>query len=472
MTDLVDRLEALPTLEPVPRAEWEWLAAHGTIESLEAGTVVAPPGVRMEKLYLILSGHVAVSVDRGTGPRQVTEWRAGEVTGRIPYSRMGVTGPGRTNRVEAASEMLAIHERDFTEMAHRCPAFTAYCVHEMIDRARSFSASDLQDEKMVSLGKLAAGLAHELNNPAAAAVRAVRQLLAGLAEAERASRALGAGGVTADVLDAIDEVRAVCLAAPAGTVLSPLQQADREDAIAGWLARHRLDESLASPLADTAASMEALDQLANAVPGEVLEAALRWVAAGCATHSLAMEIRDASTRIVDLVAAVKRFTYMDSQTGPEPVQLEPGLRDTIRVMASKAKSKGIAVTVSVEPGVPPVRATGSELNQVWMNLLDNALDAAPKDGTVAVDVRRELDRVAVRVTDNGSGIPEAVGARIFDAFFTTKPPGQGTGLGLDIASRLVRRYRGEITFESRPGQTTFCVRLPVEAPAAGMPPTT
>jgi len=459
----------LPTLEPVPRREWEWLAAHGEVQTFKAGTIVAPPGARLEYLMVILSGHVAVSVDRGTGARRVAEWRAGEVTGRLPYSRMGVAPAGRANRVEADSELLGIHERDFPEMAHECPTFTGYCVHEMLDRARSFSASDLQDEKMVSLGKLAAGLAHELNNPASAAVRAATQLLAGLAESERASRALGAAGANDTVMDAIGQVRTACLAVPVGTVLSPLQQADREDVFAEWLAGHRLDGGLAAPLADTAATIAVLDELANAVPGDALEASVRWIAAGCATHALAMEIRDAAGRIADLVAAVKRFTYMDSQDGPEPMAVEPGLRDTIRVLSSRAKAKGVAVALEVEAELPPVRATGSELNQVWMNLLDNALDAAPPSGSVTVSMQRELDRVAVRVTDDGPGISEDVMPRIFDAFFTTKPPGRGTGLGLDIARRLVRRYRGEITVESRPGQTTFCVRLPADVPPHGEP---
>lgn len=456
--ELVERLAALPTMEPVPREEWEWLAEHGTFEVHEAGWPLAPGGVRLETLWVILSGHVTVSVDRGAGPRRVTEWRTGEVTGKLPYSRM-VAPPG-TNRLEVASELLAVHERDFPEMTRRCPTFTAYCVHLMLDRARSFNASDLQDEKMVSLGKLAAGLAHELNNPASATVRAAKQLIAGLAEAEAASRALGAADANSETLAAIERVRSVCIAAPAGTVLSPLQQADRADEIADWLARRGIDSALTEPLADTAATIDVLDMLAEAVSGDVLEAAVRWIAAGCSTHSLAVEIQDSAARIADLVAAVKRFTYMDSLAGPELVEVEPGLRDTVRVAASKARSKGVAVTLDVEQELPLVRANGSELNQVWLNLIDNALDAAPEAGTVTVDVRQELDRVAVRVTDDGPGIPEDVLPRIFDPFFTTKPPGQGTGLGLDITRRLLRRYQGDVTVESRPGRTTFCVRLP------------
>jgi signal transduction histidine kinase len=462
-TSLVDRLAALSRLDGIPREELEWLVAHGHLEVREAGTVLAPKGKRVEKLWVILSGHVAVQVDRGAGPRRVTEWRTGDVSGMLPYSRM--TGPPGDNYLEEESELLAIHEDHFPEMVHRCPAFAAYTVHSMLDRARSFNASDLQDEKMISLGKLAAGLAHEINNPASATVRGAKQLLVGLAQADAASRALGAARLSDDVLEAIEQVRSACLAQPAGTVLSAVQQAEREDGIADWLERHQVDPAHAAALADTAVTIEVLDRLADATSGETLDAALRWIAAGCATHSLASDIEQAATRISELVAAVKRFTYMDNPAGLELVDVEAGLRDTIRVLAAKAKAKGAAITLDVTADLPRVQATGSELNQVWLNLIDNALDAIPESGRVDVGARMERDRVVVRVVDDGPGIPPDVMPRIFDPFFTTKPPGQGTGLGLEITRRLVRGYQGDIAVESSPGRTEFRVSLLVGQPA-------
>jgi signal transduction histidine kinase len=465
---LVDRLAALPTLAKVPPAELEWLAAHGRVLRFRAGEVIARKGEKVENLFIMLSGRIAIQVDRGVGPRLVTEWQAGAVTGMLPYSRM--KGPPGNNYLEEDSEVFAVHEKLFPEMISRCPAFTAFTVHTMLDRARAFSASDLQDEKMVSLGKLAAGLAHEINNPASATLRAAKQLLASLGEADAASRALGAAGLSPGMLEAIEGVRSACLAEPGGTVLSAVQQADREEEIAEWLASHGADETHAEPLAETAVTTGALDALAEAASGDTLDAALRWIAAGCVTHSLATDIEQAAGRISEIVSAVKRFTYMDNLAGPEPMNVEAGLRDTVRVLASKAKSKGASITLDVEASLPNVHATGSELNQVWLNLIDNALDAVADGGRIEVGAFTALDRVVVRVADDGPGIPQEIMPQIFDPFFTTKPPGQGTGLGLEIARQLVRRSHGDIAVQSRPGLTEFRVSLPVARQAAAEGP--
>jgi signal transduction histidine kinase len=462
--DLIGRLAALAPFAQIPREELEWLATHGCIEAWEAGAIVAPKGKRVENLWIVLSGYVAIRVDRGAGPHRVTGWRIGEVGGMLPYSRM--TGPPGDAYIEEKSDILLIHEKHFPEMIRWCPVFTAHTVHVMLDRARTFNTSDLQDEKMISLGKLAAGLAHELNNPASATVRSAKLLLESLSKADSAARALGAAALKNEIIETLERTRAICLAAPAGSVLSPIEQSDREDAIADWLALHHSDPGYAASLAETAVTIEALDALANEISGKTLDAALRWIAAGCATHSLATDIERAATRIYELVAAVKRFTYMDKLAGPDSVNVEAGLRDTIRVVTSKAKSKGASITLDVEPNLLPASANGGALNQVWLNLIDNALDAIPNSGRIQISARQELDRIVVCVVDDGPGIPPDIMPRIFDPFFTTKPPGQGTGLGLDVTRRLLRRFHGDISVNSRPGRTEFCVSLLSEKPAA------
>ncbi|HEV2519429.1 MAG TPA: ATP-binding protein [Thermoplasmata archaeon] len=457
--DLVDRLAEHNTLGAAPREELAWLASHGSLRQLDAGEVLSAKGARVEGLFVVLSGRIAISVDRGAGPHKIMEWRGGDVTGLLPYSRL-VSPPGDTVAQEP-SEILAVPSDCLRAMTRECYEITAILVHSMLDRARVFNSSDLQDEKMVSLGKLSAGLAHELNNPASAIERSAVLLEDRLEDSERAARALGAARLTDSQLAVADGVRESCAATSERGVRSPIEQAEREEAMADWLADHGLDAAMAEALADTAATIEELDRLAGAVDGPALNAVLRWAAAGCTVRGLASEIQDAATRISALVMAIKGFTHMDQATVAEPVDLALGLNNTVAVLKSKARAKSVAVAVRVEPGLPRVRGFAAELNQIWANLIDNALDAVPDSGRVEVLAKREDRRVTVRVVDNGIGIPAATRDRIFDPFFTTKPVGQGTGLGLDIVRRLVRHNDGEVSVESQPGRTEFRVVLPL-----------
>jgi len=210
-----------------------------------------------------------------------------------------------------------------------------------------------------------------------------------------------------------------------------------------------------------------LDELADALPPEVLDVALSSIAAGYATRSLASDIERASTRIYDLVSAVKRFTYMDRATVAEPSSVAQGVIDTVAVLASKAKAKSVMIKLEIPGNLPKVRAFGGELNQVWANLLENALDAVEPSGQIVVTAKCDGPRIVVRFVDDGPGIPEEIQARIFDPFFTTKPIGQGTGLGLDISRRIVQRHDGQIEVESRPGRTEFRITLPAVQRASG-----
>jgi signal transduction histidine kinase len=332
----------------------------------------------------------------------------------------------------------------------------------MLDRARHFTSSDLLEEKMASLGKLAAGLAHELNNPASAVARSAQELTSRLSEVERASRALGAARLSEAQQAAVDRARQLCfVAAGAAFGRSPVEQADREDAIGDWLTRHRADAVAAEGLADSAVTLDVLDRLAKELDADALRAALEWLVAVCGTSQLASEIETAASRIHSLVAAVKGFTYMDQATMPKPVEVGQGLADTLAVLRSKARDKSVAMNLEVEADLPRIPGFGGELNQVWANLVDNALDVAKSRVTVAAG--RQGDSVVVRVTDDGPGLPPELRERIFDPFFTTKPVGQGTGLGLDIARRIVQKHHGEISVESEPGHTQFRVTLPANA---------
>jgi signal transduction histidine kinase len=463
--DIIERLSSHATVGRLPRSDLEWLAAHGWLRRLEPGEIVAAKGLSIADsdlgLEIVLAGRMANYRDRGAGPRKVMEWQAGDVTGVLPFSRMDVMG-GDT-LAEDACETWCIPVSDHPEMIRECPSLTATLVHQMLDRARVFNTSDWQDEKMVSLGRLSAGLAHEINNPASAVVRSAAVLPEAMAEAERAARALAAAAPTTEQLEAIDRIRAECMQQPAKVSMSPLERADREDLLADWLQDHGADLSALDALVETSVTVEALDAFAVALEGPALDAALDWVAAGCSVRSLASAAERAAVRITDLVTAMKRMTHMDLARTPEPMDLEAGIRDTLLVLGHRARDKSVSLAVEVDADLPTVHGVAGEMNQVWMNLLGNALDAVDSGGQVSAHVTTDGTWVAVRVIDNGSGIPEDQQARIFDPFFTTKKPGEGTGLGLQIARTRVKEHGGTIDFESRPGRTVFTVRLPVHS---------
>jgi signal transduction histidine kinase len=457
--DLIERLAQHKTLGSAPRKELQWLVEHSFLRNLKAGEVLSHKGLMVEGLYVVLSGRVALFVDRGSGPNKMIEWLEGDVTGMLPYSRM-VTPPGDSIAQEP-TEILELYRDQLPAMIRECFEITSVLVHLMVDRARMFTSTDLQNEKMISLGKLSAGLAHELNNPASAIERNACLLTDRLEDLERATRALDAAGLSEAQLAAVDTIRKSCAATEATGRRSALEQIDREDAIYNWLAGRGLDTGNAQVLADTGVTVEALNSIAAAVPEPTVNAVLRWAAAGWAVRSLAAEIQSCSSRISGLVMAVKGFTHMDQAMAAECVDLGRGLSDTVTVLNSKAREKSVRVAIHLKDDLPRVVGFAAELNQIWGNLIDNALDAVPDGGCVEVSAGSEGRHVVVRVIDNGPGVPAEIRSRIFDPFFSTKPMGQGMGLGLDISRRLVRHNDGTIEFESQPGRTEFRVSLPI-----------
>jgi signal transduction histidine kinase len=457
--DLIEQLVAHRTIGSAPRHELEWLAANGILREIKTGEVVGTKGQLVDYMQVVLTGVIAIFVERGAALQKAVEWRGGDVTGNLPYSRL-TRPPGNSVGIEN-STVLSLHKDKFPELIRECPELTSMLVHQMLDRARMFTSSALHDEKLVSLGKLSAGLAHELNNPASAIERSASLLQKRLEDADSAARALGASRLSEEQLAAVDGLRTACVVVRVPGVRSPIEQAEREEAIADWLGDHGIDVELSDTLAETTVTIEALDHVASLVNGPALDAAVRAAAAGCSVRSLAADIHEASMRIAGLVLAIKGFTHMDQAAAPEEVDLASSLANTVTVLRAKARAKSATVRIDVEPDLPRVRGFLGELNQIWANLIDNALDAIPDSGRVDVTAKRQDQRVCVRVIDDGPGIPPEIRQRIFDPFFTTKPVGHGTGLGLDIVLRLVSHNEGELSVDTVPGRTEFRVALPI-----------
>ncbi|HET9385598.1 MAG TPA: ATP-binding protein [Gemmatimonadales bacterium] len=460
---LVERLAALPTLADIPRSQLEWLVAHGTFLRFETGDIMFQRGTVVPGPYVVLCGRFAVHVERDGVVQRVREWKTGDISGRLPFSRMTEV-PGNAIADEPV-ECVVIPWEDVKEMTRECYEFTALCVHEMLDRARQFRAFDLQDEKLKSLGRLSGSLAHELNNPSSAVIRSAKGFASCRKRLASASLLLGTAGLSTEQLAVVHALESSAMEGIT-EARSPMVRADREDVIAEWLEEHGIDVELSEALADSALELSQLRDAARIVTEpHLLQVAIEYVTASVTANRLTSEISVAAERIQALVAAIKDYTHRDRAQVPEPVNLAKHLTDTLTLLGSKARAKGVTMELDIEPNLPDALGLPGELNQVWLNILDNAIDAVPEAGRVVLTAGRDRESIAVSIVDNGKGIPEKDLGHIFEPFFTTKPVGQGSGMGLDIVQAILVRNNGSIEVSSRPGRTEFRVRLPIaEAP--------
>jgi signal transduction histidine kinase len=455
---LVERLETFEALSRCPRAEREWLATHGEYRRVANGEVLVSAADESQEMIVQLSGRIVVYFGRGAGRRHAAESRAGSITGLLPFSRL--KRPPSDVIATEATDFIALHRRQFPALLAACPVLVETLVHNMLDRTRRFAAADWQDEKVLSLGRLAAGLAHELNNPASAASSGARALDSSLREVALAAQAFGVEALSAGQRAVVMDVVEMCQRPVAPAPQSAIERSDREDKVAEWLERVDLNEGFAAPLAESGVTPERLDLVAQAVSGAALACAIRFIAAVSSAHQIAADVHRAARRIDDVVTAMREYSHMDRAAVREPTDVADGLARVVDVIRCGPRARGVTVTLDVDQTLPRVAAVAPDLNQVWSNLIENAMDAVGVGGRVDVRAQRDAGSVLVCVSDNGTGIPLEVQPKIFDPFFTTKPVGEGVGLGLDTVRRVVREFGGDVEFESQPGRTEFRVRLP------------
>jgi signal transduction histidine kinase len=454
---LLDALRRVETFADIPDADLVWLLERSEVVSRAAGEVHRAEGEPAEHVFVLLEGEVRIT--QHTGGREVVLVTYGPYAlfGELPVL-MGIPHYFASGRALTAARVLEIPADVFWEFISDCPVVTKRVVNQMGRRVQAVESVAQERERLVSLGTLAAGLAHELNNPASAARRATADLEEALAELEARARAVGR---------CMDDARLQALAADAEGGCAPdgaLERADAEDACAAWLERMRLEGAwrLAPALVDAGLTAERLDALVATVPDDALEGCLRWLEVRARVRSLARSARDSAARVAALVETVKGYTALDRAPVLE-VDVREALEGTLAVLG--ARLAGAVVERDYEAGLPPVRAYAGALNQVWTVLLENAADAlAVRGGHVRVAAAREGDYVRVEVEDDGPGIPPEAQAHVLDPFFTTKEPGRGTGLGLSSAFRTVAEHGGTLRFQSQPGRTVFEVRLPFDSP--------
>ncbi len=456
---MVENSELLrvPVFAGLPDDQITWFIGRVEELRLKAGDTYFREGDPADAMFVVLEGQLQVRGDLG-GETVVIVLKPGDVTGVLPFSRMKQFTVGA--RAVTDVRVLRFPSSLFPDLVQKMPELTQRLVGLMSDRIRETTRREQQRDRLASLGKLSAGLAHELNNPASAAKRAASQLREVLKKIRNASHELGSRDLTAAQKSEIEKLEASFVQSNE-VPTDPLAVSDLEDHIDSLLRSHGQNDlwQMAADLARKNIQPEALESLFATLDSGTARAALVRIAASVEVATLLNEIESGTSRISDLVRAIKEYTYMD-QTPLQNVDIVKSLETTLTILNHKLKH-GVVVERDY-PKIPPlVNSFGSELNQVWTNIIDNAIDAMGGEGKLQVRTYREDNYVVVEIADNGPGISPEIQSHIFEPFFTTKGVGEGTGLGLDTVQRIVKKHRGNIQFSSKPGDTRFQVWLPL-----------
>jgi signal transduction histidine kinase len=462
-SEIIAALRTIPALDGLTEEEYRWFAENGIENTGEDGAMVFTEGAPCDRMIFILKGEVHVR-RHNAGPMALWIGRAGQMTGKLPFSRMKVYG-GEAYLV-GAGWSLQIPEDLFPQMLAAIPSMTQRCVSTMMDRVREVTRMEQQAEKLGALGKLAANLAHELNNPASAAQRSASSLFSELRQYGDQKYRLGnlclSDTQTSQYRSWVARTRST-LAEQEALAGAPdaLAISDREVDLLTWLEAHSIPNpwAIAPSLAETGIAASQLDELASLVTSEALPVAVATFASSLRVERMAETVVNSTVRIFDLIRAIKDYSYMD-QAPIQDIDLSQSIENTLAMF--KSRLQNVSVVNDFDPALPPISGYGRELNQVWTALIENSLDAMRDNGTLRICTQMHGHMAFVEVWDTGPGIDPELQSRIFEPFYTTKAPGRGLGLGLDTAQRILQRHSGYIHVESKPGATCFQVRLPLE----------
>ena len=457
---MIDFLKNVPMFADLPEDDMARLCELVTEELLPAGEMLFIEGKIGDKAYVIKSGDIEILKSSGGRTVLLAVRHAGDVIGEM--SLLDQAPRFASGRARTDLELFAISHNNLEHLLDTSPSAARVMLTTVTNRLRNSELVLRQSEKMAQLGTLTAGITHELNNPASAARRGSAQLQVAFVDHQRIMQdayKLGFSEAQWDELAVLDELARKLAAQP--VELSSLGHSDREEEIEEWLDSHGIQNSwdYAPMLVDLGYEPAKLDVLKRKFPAKHLEIVIRWMGSLITIYSLLEEINQGATRIGEIVRSLKSYVYLD-QAPVQSIDIHEGLDNTLVMMRSKLKS-GILVKREYDAELPRIQGYGSELNQVWTNLIDNAIDAMDGNGTIIIRTQHDNDWVIVEVEDSGPGMPEEIQQKLFSPFFTTKPLGKGTGLGLNISYNIIQKHHGEIKVFSQPGRTNFYVRLPI-----------
>lgn len=462
---LAEDLSQTFLFESLPPQQLEELAGLGSEVRFGPGEVIFVEGQPGHYLWVLLEGEM--ELERHVGGERIhvaTATRPGTYGGGVEAFTGSVVASGYRATAQARRD-CRFFRLPSSELARLLGEWSPVAKHFLdgyVQRMEGIEAAVRQRERLISLGRLAAGLAHEVNNPAAAAIRATAELETAVDQLQSGAASLVNVGVTPDQLQCLMAVRDEVVATGPPPVRSGLELATREDQLGTWLEEHGVEQpwDLASTFALAGVTEARLETVAEAIGGDSLAQGLRWIGASLGSTQSLRTIDECLRRISELVSAVKEYSYMD-RAAVQDVNVHDGIEKTLVMLGAKLRD-GFDVVRDYDEQLPLIRANGAELNQVWTNLIDNAIDAMDGSGRLTIRTRHANGTAIVEIEDNGPGIPAELESRIFDPFYTTKEAGKGTGLGLDIVRRIVvDGHHGEVTVDSSPGQTRFIVRLPI-----------
>ncbi|GGB18654.1 MULTISPECIES: ATP-binding protein [Mucilaginibacter] len=460
----VSDLKAFEALANIPDDQLQWLIDKSEILTFEDGEYLMEPGQDLTGPHFIIEGNMRFFMMQQGSRRDYTMVEKGSITGYMPYSR-GLIAKGYAQAVGELT-VLSYPTAEIMEMIRNHFELTQALVHIMTTRVRDFTAMQQQNDKMMALGKLSAGLAHELNNPASAIVRDSLSLRKHLRMVPAHLKNMFAIRASDEQVDGLtDELFRILNKKECYTRLTLKQRTQLEDEISEWLEDNGVEDAydIAESFVDFSFTTENLEALKSHIPEHAVPIIMGWLSAKLMGEKMIEDIQESARRIAELVSSVKTFTHMDRAQDKQYADIHVGIRNTITMLGYKIRKENITVIEEFDETLPEVKALIGELNQVWTNLVDNALDAMEinERGTLTIRTKKDNDFVEVRIIDDGPGIPEDNISQIYDPFFTTKEMGKGTGMGLEVVQRIVKQHRGSIKVKSRPGHTEFIVCFPI-----------